>query len=289
MKNIKTILTITLLVLSNLLVNGQNSGSELKNFRFGLTVNPSLNWFKPEGKIISSDGLVAKMGGGLVFEFRLASVLSVQSGIQINSSGGKLTYNNGDLLNSPNSNSVSYYYNTLDDKIVEYDTTLSPTFNNHYQLNARSYSITYITIPLTFKMKTKEIGMFTYYGQFGLNNSFRWKAVADDDIQKISGNSLGTSDSKSKVVVTKDVSFYTAALNVGIGAELNLSGTTSLTFGINYLYGFTNSLKNNSSYLGRRANDANGANLYAQEPNQVQEMPQKVNANSVALTVGVLF
>lgn len=282
MKNMKKILTITLMVLMTNFLFAQDGENELKNIRFGLKVAPSINWLKPDGNIIKGDGASVKFGGGLVLEFRLAKVISIQTGLEINTSGGKVKYNNGATLITPNSNSVSYFYNTLDEAIVKYDGAHDSTSENHYQLNSRNYNITYITLPFSFKMKTKEIGSFTYYGQFGINNSFRWKAMAKDDVQKITATGLGTSETKSKINITKDASFYTASLNIGLGAEMNLAGSTSLTFGMNYLLGFTSIVKNDSDYLERRANNAVSVPAYT-------KMPQQIKSNAVVLTVGVLF
>ncbi len=283
MKNMKKILTITLMVVLTNFLFAQDGGNELKNFRFGLKLTPSINWLKPDGKIIAGDGASMKFGGGLVLEFRLAKVISIQTGLQVDVSGGKVKYNNGAALTTANSNSVSYFYNTLDDEIEKYAGTHDSASSNHYQLNNRSYNITYITLPLGFKMKTKEIGILTYYGQFGINNSFRWKAMAKDDVQKItSTGGLSTSETKSKINVTKDVSFYTASLNMGLGAEMNLAGSTSLTFGMNYLLGFTSVVKNDSDYLERRANNAVGVPVFT-------KMPQQIKSNAVVLTLGILF
>lgn len=287
----KKILIITVMVIANALLYAQDGANELKNFRFGLKVSPSLNWYKPEGKIISPNGVSGRFGGGLVMEFRLAKVVSIQTGAQIDIDGGKVRYNNGGPDNA-GANTVSYYYNTLDDKIVHYDPVLatSPSYT-HFQLNERTYKITYVTVPVTLKMKTKEIGAFTYFGQIGLNNSFRWKAFADDKLQVINDvtNELGTNDSKSKVEITQDVALYAASLNFGLGAEMNLSGSTSLVFGLNYNLGFTNVVMNDSRYLSRRANEANYSSSSNPSAFLLSKMPQEIKSNAVVLTVGVLF
>ncbi len=275
----RKILTLVLIAFTSNFVFSQDSGGR---FRFGLKVTPSVNWYKPEGKIITNNGTSIKYGGGLVVEYELAKVACLQTGLQIDVNGGSVKYNNGTTLTASNSNSVSYYYNTLDDKIIKYESGSSATSTNLYQLNGRSYSISYITIPLNLKMKTGEIGGFTYYGLFGINNSFRWKARANDEVQQITTTGLATSESKSKIEVTKDVNIYAASLNMGLGAEMNLAGTTSLTFGINYLLGFTNVVKNNSDYLERRANDSFGTATYT-------PMPQVLKSNAVVLLVGILF
>ena len=77
MKNMKKILTITALALiANV---GLAQENEIKNFRFGLVVDPSVNWLKPEGKIIAKNGAGVKFGGGIILEFRLAKVASFQT------------------------------------------------------------------------------------------------------------------------------------------------------------------------------------------------------------------
>lgn len=285
----KIFVAVSMLAVSTMVL-AQEGANELKNFRFGLKVAPLLNWYSPEGKILSPSGLKAGFGGGLVTEFRLAKVVCIQTGAQIDIFGGKLKYNNGGTAVA-GANTVSYYYNNLDDEIVHYDPVLaSSASHTHYQLNERNYQVTYITIPVTLKLKTPEIGSFTYYGQIGMNNSFRWKASANDELQIIDDatNGLGAKDNKSKVDITKDVSLYTAMLNFGLGAEMNLAGTTSLVFGLNYNMGFTNVVKNDSEYLNRRVNDASYS-LANPSAFTIANLPQQVKASGVVLTVGVLF
>jgi hypothetical protein len=292
----KKILIITAIALTANLTYGQEEGdNELKNFRFGLKITPSINWSKPDGKIILSNGPVLRYGGGLITEFRLSKVVSVETGVQIDVDGGKLKYNNGGPTNA-NANTVSYYYYGLDDKIAPYDPILSSnTSYTHYQLNERNYRVTYITIPLALKMKTKEIGDMTYYGQIGMNNSFRWRANADDELQVINdmSNTLGAKESKTKVDITKDVTFYTASLNFGIGSEINFSGSTSLTFGLNYNLGFTNVVKNYTEtepyYLARRANNADYNPISNSSAYTVSSLPKNIKSNAILITIGVLF
>lgn len=299
MKNMKKILTITALALAGNFTFAQD-GNEIKNFRFGLAIDPSVNWYKPEGKIIAKNGANVKFGGGLILEFRLAKVASFQTGLRITSEGGKVKYNNG-ATQDANSNIVNYLYITADDEIVEYMAPdSSATFYSSatmkgktwYQLNERQYRATYVTIPLILKLKTKEIGTMTYFGQFGLNSSIRWKATADDNVtlikQTSTGIELGAQESKSKVNITKDVAFFKAALTFGAGAEMNLSGSTSLTFGLNYNLGFMNSVKGDSDYLAKRTNaaDYNTAN---QTKLTTSQMPQELKSSAVVLTVGILF
>ncbi len=286
MKNMKKLFTLATLVLfANVLF--ADDGNEIKNFRFGLKVTPSINWYKPEGKLLEKNGVAPRFGGGLIMEFRLAKVAALQTGIQIDMDGGKIKYKNGGY-NTANANTAYYYYDNTEDKIEKFgltppsDSASLYKFNQKYtlyQLNERTYKATYVTIPLMLKLKTKEIGMMTYFGQFGVNNSFRWSVKADDKLTTIKN---GATDSKSKVNITKDCSFYTATLNFGAGVEMNLSGSTSVLIGVNYNLGFTNVVKSKSDYLGKRTNDALGVGT-------LTNLPQTLKSNGVVLTIGVLF
>ena len=290
MKNMKKILLLIGIALITSYANAQDDGKDMKNVRFGILVDPSLGWYNPTGKLLASNGIVPKIGGGLDIEFRLSKVASIATGVQIDVSGGKIKYNNGGQYIA-NANTVSYYYSNSDDKIITFNSSPGSTAtaaqvasfyqsNTRYQLNARTYSITYITIPLTLKLKTKQIGMMTYYGQIGVDNSIRWKAKANDDVTNWV-NLANTTN--SKVDITKDVAPIHEALNIGLGTELNISGSTSLTFGLNYIFGFTNSVKSTSEYLMRQTENSGGTG-YAQDG-----LPQNITSNSVVLTVGILF
>ena len=69
---------------------------------------------------------------------------------------------------------------------------------------------------------------------------------------------------------------------------MNLSGTTSLTFGLNYNLGFTNFVKGDSDHLAKRTNDADYSSA-GQTKVKITNMPQELKSSAVVLTVGVLF
>jgi hypothetical protein len=298
----KKILTIITMALTTSFAIAGDDGNDIKNFRFGLKVTPSVNWFKPDGTIMSGNGAGVKFGGGLILEFRLSKIISIQTGLQLDLDGGKIKYNNGGTQ-SPNSNWVGYYYSNPDQTIVTPSSGSSSSPNyTYYQLNDRQYKVTYVTIPLTLKMKTKEIGMFTYYGQIGVNTSIRWTAKATDDVTvsyrdpstsippspSIPPSNNGAAATLSNLDITKDLSFIHETLNFGLGAEMNLSGSTSLTFGLNYLLGFTNTVVSNSKYLEKHTNDTNFSSINS-NTYTIGAMPQSLKSNAVVLTVGVLF
>lgn len=321
MKNMKNILTIAALILIGTTVYGQapaenketkevkivkkttestspasHQENEIRNFRFGLVVLPSINWYSTESKIIQRNGVAPKFGGGLAVEFRLAKVAAIATGMNIVTSGGKLEYVNQGLYDK-SANSIYYYFNNNED-IVELDKVKDAPTNTlvQYQLNKRSYQTSYISIPLLLKLKTREIGSMVYYGQFGLNSYFRWKGRAKDDVSVIynpnsSTPSYGATESKSQLMISKDVSFYNSALNFGLGTEWNLAGTTSMVLGISYNLGFTNVLRKDSKFLERRLNkpDYDPQNPQTSGNYEVKALEQIIKENSLVFTIGVLF
>lgn len=247
----------------------QDSGGS-KGFRFGLKAAPSLNWYTPEdSKKFENAGLNFKFAYGLITEFKLAEVASLATGLQLDNDGGKLTFKD------------SAFYIVADEKVVyneEVLTALNDTTGKYksYILKERNYSVKYVTLPAIIKMKTKEIGYFTYFGQFGVNLSFKTKAMVDDEVNDGSNNvTLKDMD------ISDDFQLFRTQLSIGAGAEYNLSGSTSLVFGINYNRGFSNVLKKDSKYLFNVESTATSITF--------PPVSQKATSNNVALTVGILF
>lgn len=232
-----------LLIAAALLVAGQglfaqDGENNLKNFRFGLKVAPSFNWLRPDDKKTEGDGMAMGLKYGLITEFRLSSVASFSTGIEGSHLGGKLSY--------PDS---AFYYVHDDAFIAKEDTAGKSNKLQVYKLNNRTFRVTYVTIPVTLKLKTKDIGGMTYFGFFGGDLNFRAGAKATDtQITNILVPS-GTSFDASKVDITKDMNLFTVNLNVGGGIEYNLSGSTSFTAGLHYNRGFLSATKADSEYL----------------------------------------
>lgn len=235
--------------------------NELKNFRFGLKAAPTIYWYNPDDKKkFESGGVVAKFSYGLMTEFRLNNVAVIATGLQVDYDGGKLNFLD-----------TSFYFLSKDNELLAVEDTAGESYNM-LRLTSRQYNNTYLTLPFTLKLKTKEIGMLTYYGQFGLNTSFRLKGRVNDETY------LGSlKSSQDDLENTKDMNILKFALNVGGGAEWNLSGSTSLVFGLNYYNGFGNVLQKNSEYLIRTAS------------NNYEPTKQNARSHGIALTLGVLF
>jgi hypothetical protein len=231
-----------------------------KNFRFGIKVNPMLTWFRPdEGKTLERNGLKAKFGYGLITEFKMAKVISFATGIGGEYEGGKLSVNSKDTV----------FYFMKDDAF-----TTDTAGADKYRLLSRSYNINYLNIPITLKMKTKDIGGMTYFGMFGGDIGIRMKSKVTDEVMDL-GSSGGTTLKITDIDNTKDMNILRTSLNVGGGFEYNLSGSTSLVVGLNYRRGFLPVVKKTSEYL--------------REGYSAKDLKSTILGDGILLTVGILF
>ncbi len=258
-----------------------NAQDDSKGFRFGLRLDPSLNWYKVDNeKKFESAGSGLGFGWGLHTEIKLSENASWTNGIGLFYDKGNINYK----LSSTTGDSVYYLLNG-DDELLEFPTDsitgALPAGSSMYSLGTRHYTVNYAHLQSCIKMKTKEIGYITYYGQFGLNLGIKTKARANDDSEIIGGTTTVTYTSiqKEKIDITKDAAFMKLGINIGFGMEFNISGSTSAFAGISYNHGFTNTV-GKSDYL-RTTNDT--------APGKLIEIDQKFTARNIALTIGILF
>jgi hypothetical protein len=144
------------------------------------------------------------------------------------------------------------------------------------------YKIQYLDIPLTLKLKTNEIGYLTYYGQFGLDLSFNLKGTKDVDY-KFDGISAPISIEDQDI--NKDINAIRTALQVGAGAEYNISGDTYILAGIVWNNGLTNIFNNEEV----KADDDGTPRLISDGSSlSFGEKFEAIN-NYIGLTIGVIF
>ena len=246
--------------------------NNLKNFRFGLKVAPVFNWLRPDLKKIDGAGASVGFKYGLITEFRLSSVASFVTGIEGSHLGGKLNYTD------------SAVYRVFDDAFVSAEDftaldSASKLKSGRYLLKESNIRVTYITIPIALKLKTKDIGGMTYFGMFGgdLNIKAGSKLTDNSNLSALTAPASGTKFDPTKIDYSKDMNFFTVNLNVGGGLEYNLSGTTSFLAGINYNRGFLSATKADSDILTKGKYENTGA------------YSQKAFMDGIAITVGILF
>ncbi len=230
----KRIFVALSLILISLPAFCQDSQQE---FHFGLKASPSLAWLRSDTKGFDSDGSRFGFIYGLITEFNFAERYAFATGIDIDYRGGKFkTVENLKTI-------------TNEDSVISTNS---------------SFSLQYIDIPVTLKLKTNEIGSIVYYMQIGVAPGFNIRARMDYEstTQTTSSGTIYTTDnSDEKVDVQDDINSLNVSMILGAGIEYTLSGSTVLVGGIQFSNGFTD----------------------------VFDTDAKVNSNYLALTLGVLF
>lgn len=250
-----------------------NKENNSKNLRFGLKTNLSIDWLRPENKKkFKSNGSSLGYGWGAQIEYRLNKTASIVTGVGLQTSYGKIGF-----FDASSKDTVLYLLNK-DEEFKEFNEKNRLDSNNSlYQLFDRKYKINYVTIPIALKMKTKEIGYFTYYGTFGLNLGIKTKATVKDEVMLTNSNNKSTINDLN---LNSGVSFARTGLIVGGGAEYTVSGSTAVFIDLTYNYFFTNVLDKDDEYLGVKNYTSNTG---------FNPIKQKAIPGNIALTIGVLF
>ena len=278
MKKILTALTLVLFTGTTF------AQDETKGFRFGLRIDPMLSWYKPDNeKKFENLGTGLGFGWGLHLEFKIAETFSFYSTFGLQYDKGKLSYF---PQGSTTADSVFYRIDG-NDEFVEWQSASingngsKDTASTLLMLNERVFSVNYANIGFGLKMKTKEIGYLTYFGHFGGNIGIKTKAKANDQVY-FYGKDLNTTPSsgeKSALDITSELQPLKIGLTIGAGAEYNISGSTSLLFGLTYNHGVTNVLKKNSDFL-RTIKDGTS---------NIESITQQATVRNITLTIGILF
>ncbi len=206
-----------------------------KKVELGLSLKPSISWLKPNTDAVENDGSRFGFTYGLVSNFNFGENYALGTGVDITTMGGKLMMNN--LVDST------------------------------YQRQSISYRLQYIEIPIVLRMRTKEIGYMVYYGQFGFTTGFNIGATAEYD--PAGRGQTGDVD------IQDEIALMNLALNLGLGFQYNLSGTTNFVVGIHFHNGFLDILTNKIPDFTN--------------PLDPGEKNINANQNRLGLTLGVLF
>jgi hypothetical protein len=290
MKKILVLVSSTIL-LANALV-AQDAAD--KNVRFGLRVSPTPTWLRSNDlKNIDNGGTKFGFGFGLQLEFKINSTASFVTGISGDFLGGTQTYKTGQGYALSKDNSTYIASKDLDfSKDANGINSSNSNGYNFYELKSRSVKATYITIPVLLKLMTKDISGFKYFGMFGGNIAIQTKYRAADNVSVLTYNdasgvkayeSTNTTVTITDMRPSGDIIPVNVALNVGLGFEYNISGSTSLFVSVNYIRGFINQYTPTSSYI--TDNIKTNMNNKGGTPNS----KQSALSDGVQINVGVLF
>jgi hypothetical protein len=181
------------------------ANAQFPPFYFGLKAAPQISWMKPNADGYTSDGVKAGFGWGFIAEFNFTENHSIATGFNMLFNGGKLKF-----------------------PAIQGDETGTMI---------RNYSLKYIEIPLTLKMRTNSMNGMKYFGRIGFGTAFNIGSKVTDEF--ITSSGVTTNSPK---VNYSNVTFARASLIVGMGAEYLVKDGPKLGAELTFNNGFTNIL-----------------------------------------------
>lgn len=200
-----------------------SSAQDEKNFRFGIQASPNIGWMRADSKNFENGKNRLGYSYGLIGDFKLSNSASFNVGFSVTSFNSQI--------------------------IIDSLHTKAPLNKTHYEVSY-DYKAKYMQIPLTLKLRTTEIGYVTYYGEFGFEPSFIYRAKADVGENIFNDEELSNDrnvnddgdDFASSYYNEDNLVSLRGSLIVGAGIEYRLAGTTSIIAGIRFDNGLTNTL-----------------------------------------------
>lgn len=250
MKSI-VVLSLSLFLSTSLLAQDAPAGES--KVTLGLRAQPSFAWLKvkePAAPLLEGDGSKVGFAFGLMAEFKLSKNYFFATGLDVASKGGHIK---------------SLVKSDLEHTSTTGDSLITVTSSN--------VSLKYIELPITLKMKTNQMGNFTYFGQFGVAPGFNISSKSDKHIEKQAVNSNGTvkdlpKDDEPAVSDVNDVDIkdninnFNLSLVISLGIEYPLGGSTKAVMAVTFNNGFLDVFDGD---------------------------PQDVISNTLGLSLGVLF
>jgi len=231
------IIVVLYLILVNQLVYSQKKNDFPLNL--GAKISPNISWFKPDAQTFTSESVPFNFSWGFIADFQFAEKYFISSGFNVNSMSGRIDYPHVFKINSS-------------------DSLIGTMKQSNY--------LRYVEIPLSVKMKTRQFGYITYFGQIGLGLGMRLNAKADYEFISINRNYTNI---ETEINIEDRVNFIRLSMIVAAGIEYSLGGSTAIFGAITFNNGFSNAFDfkaNNPPYINADA-----------------------IINSLEFTVGILF
>ena len=242
---------------------------QAQGYHLGLTVSPNISF--SDARELSHVGTrgQAHFGYGFIFDALFTESYSIGTGVNVFYNGGRVTY-------------------------FESNTGPEGAVINRIELEQKQQ---YVEIPLTFKMRTKEIGYSTYYGQFGVglglnvrSEGMRTAALFYDS------DSLGNwafvnavaSDAELVSLVDETLLFRPSMI-IGLGLERRFTGTTALAVGLRYNMALRNQYQAFPVYQTRTGDEVIFEFDEALGIEQPLQGNMKGKTGQIELCVGVMF
>ncbi len=244
---------ISLLSATLLIICTSVTAQDANDFRFGLQISPSVSWMNTDDNRITNQGTALGLKLATQAEYVFSDKYSIASGIgfHFNTGGSMLSQYGGQFFT---------------ESIVEGQPFNNPAAPTGDQV-LLDYSIQYIEIPVSLKLRTREFGTLTYFMEAPIFTlGFRSNVKGG-----LSGG--GLTEQIEDLSIKKEVSPIAFSWGFGGGIEHSILDGTRLFAGLTFQRMFLDATKDKEyTYTGRVAND---------DP--------KATINSLTLRLGILF
>lgn len=266
---LRTLLVSTgfLLFLSLNLARGQG-------YHLGLQLKPNISMAEPRELSHENIGAETHFGYGFVFDAMFTETYAIGTGVNVFYNGG-----------------VTQHLAMREDQ--------SGVFIEAVQLRQQQQ---YVEIPLTFKMRTNEIGYATYFGQFGMGFGLNVRSEGTqkttpfavlDSLGGVSelvfSSALLESAASEQVSMAARTRLFRPSLIIGFGVERRLTGTTALVFAVRYNVGLRSQYEDFSVLQSQSAEEL----IYQYDAASGQELPVPVQmqgkTGQIELCFGLMF
>lgn len=246
----KTQRNITFLFAAMFFLSGnlkaQNTTTSPASFRLGFKIQPTLNFTKMQEGNMSNNGAKLGFSYGLMGDFNLGKNPNYWFSVEALISSMPSSIKSNDTL-----------YNT------------SSGFPVAYTNVSFDYKLQYIQLPVSIKFRTNEIGMFSYWFQFGTapsvliqnklttnsNPSLYSTSVKSHIPNKSSNDAFDFNGDNNKGRFRDNISAVRLPLVLGAGMEFKISGKTYANAGLRWDNAFTDmfrdkTVKARNNYIG---------------------------------------
>lgn len=166
-----------------------------KKLKYGISLSPTISWLEVEHNNLQADGATLNAGAGIHFEYDIAKVFSIVSGINYQLNGGFAM-----------------------DSVSLSDATTKSNFHIRYGV---------IDIPLMARIKTLPISNTIYYAQAGVSGGYR---IAATEVHQPATKA----DSKVKTDIKGLINEAQFNSVFGLGAKFLVSKNYELFAEVNY-------------------------------------------------------
>lgn len=123
-------------------------------------------------------------------------------------------------------------------------------YDNSFVTGTAKYMNQYVQLPISLKMKTNDFSGFNIFGLFGLTAEYRYKSRFDwNSNVGLSGDNIDGKD------YTRSLRL---GLNIGLGTEYNIAGSTSLFVSLVYNNGIIGAVKSSDN---QNVNNSTSGNI----------------------------